>query len=98
MKKFYIFPTINLTCLLIQYRINSKLSCEIKMVEVKDGLFYTKTHQWYDPGTGKVGLSAFAAEQLGEISFVDVDPIEGEEVEQVQMDGDEPASDPLDAT
>ncbi|MBD3197094.1 MAG: hypothetical protein GF317_18715, partial [Candidatus Lokiarchaeota archaeon] len=47
---------------------------------------------------GKVGLSAFAAEQLGEISFVDVDPIEGEEVEQVQMDGDEPASDPLDAT
>ncbi|MBD3211007.1 MAG: hypothetical protein GF311_00225, partial [Candidatus Lokiarchaeota archaeon] len=68
------------------------------MVEVKEGYFYIKTHQWYDHETGKVGLSAFAAEQLGEISFVDVDPIEGEEVEQVQMDGDEPASDPLDAT
>jgi len=68
------------------------------MSEVKDGLFYTKTHQWFNPEDGSVGLTAYAAEQLGEISFVDVDPIEGEEVSQVEMDGDEPASDPLDAT
>lgn len=68
------------------------------MSEVKDGLFYTKTHQWFNPDDGSVGLTAYAAEQLGEISFVDVDPIEGEEVSQVEMDGDEPASDPLDAT
>lgn len=68
------------------------------MSEVKDGLYYTKTHQWFNPENGAVGLTAYAADQLGEISFVDVDPIEGEEVSQVQMDGDEPASDPLDAT
>ncbi len=68
------------------------------MSDIKDGLYYTKTHQWYDPNSGKVGISAFAAEQLGEISFVDVEPIEGEEVEQIKMDGDDPTSDPLDAT
>jgi len=61
-------------------------------------LFYTKTHQWFDPATGKVGLTAFAAEQLGEISFVDVDALEGAELTQVKMDGDEPTSDPIDAT
>lgn len=67
------------------------------MSEVKDGLYYTKTHQWYDPDSGKVGLTAYAADQLGEISFVDVDPLNGMDVTQVEMDGDEPASDPLDA-
>ena len=68
------------------------------MSEVKDGLYYTKSHQYFDPNTNKVGITAYAAEQLGEISFVDVDPIQGEEVSQVEFDGDEPASDPLDAT
>ena len=38
------------------------------MSDVKDGLYYTKTHQWYDPGSGKVGITTYAAEQLGEIS------------------------------
>jgi glycine cleavage system H protein len=61
-------------------------------------LFYTKTHQWFDPKTGKVGITAFAAEALGEISFVDVEALEGAELEQVMMDGDEPSSDPVDAT
>jgi glycine cleavage system H protein len=61
-------------------------------------LFYTKTHQWFDPSSGKVGLTAFAAEALGEISFVDVDALEGAELTQVKMDGDEPSSDPIDAT
>ena len=68
------------------------------MSEVKEGLYYTKTHQWYDPESGKVGITAYAAEQLGEISFVDVEPIDGEEVEQVKLDGNEPTNDPLDAT
>jgi glycine cleavage system H protein len=67
------------------------------MSEVKDGLYYTKTHQWYDPASGKVGITAYAADQLGEITFVDVDPINGMDVSQVEMSGDEPASDPLDA-
>ena len=61
-------------------------------------LFYTKTHQWFDPETGNVGVTAFAAEALGEISFVDVDALEGAELSQVAMDGDEPTSDPIDAT
>ena len=68
------------------------------MSDVKEGLYYTKTHQWYDPESGKVGITAYAAEQLGEISFVDIEPIDGEEVEQVKLDGNEPTNDPLDAT
>ena len=61
-------------------------------------IWYTKTHQWYNDATGEVGITAFAAEQLGEISFVDVEALEGATIEQVQMDGDEPTSDPLDCT
>jgi glycine cleavage system H protein len=63
-----------------------------------ENYFYTKTHQWFDPSSGKVGITAFAAEALGEISFVDVDALEGAELTQVKMDGDEPSSDPIDAT
>jgi glycine cleavage system H protein len=66
--------------------------------EAPEGFLYTKTHQWFNLDNNKVGLTAFAADQLGEISFVDVEPIEGESVNQLEMDGDEPASDPLDAT
>ncbi len=40
-------------------------------------IWYTKTHQWYNDENGEVGLTPFAAEQLGEISFVDVDALEG---------------------
>ena len=61
-------------------------------------IWYTKTHQWYNDANGEVGLTPFAAEQLGEISFVDVDALEGAELTQVTMDGDEPTSDPIDAT
>jgi len=67
-------------------------------MDAPDGLLYTKTHQWFNPDNNKVGLTAYATDQLGEISFVDVEPIEGEEVSQLEMDGNEPASDPLDAT
>ena len=68
------------------------------MVDAPDNLLYTKTHQWFDAASGKVGLTAYAAEQLGEISFVDVEGLEGAELTQVEMSGDEPASDPIDAT
>ena len=61
-------------------------------------IWYTKTHQWYNDENGEVGLTPFAAEQLGEISFVDVDALEDAELSQVTMDGDEPSSDPIDAT
>jgi len=60
--------------------------------------WYTKTHQWYNDGNGEVGITPYAAEQLGEISFVDVDALEGAKLSQVTMDGNEPSSDPIDAT
>ena len=60
--------------------------------------WFTKTHQWFDDETKNVGITPFAAEQLGEISFVDVEGLEGATLEQVQMDGDEPSSDPIDCT
>lgn len=58
----------------------------------------TKTHQWFDDETKEVGITPFAAEQLGEISFVDVEGLEGATLQQVNMDGDEPTSDPIDCT
>lgn len=61
-------------------------------------IWYSKTHQWFNDEDGSVGLTAYAAEQLGEISFVDLDALDGATVEQVKMDGNEPASDPVDAT
>jgi len=60
--------------------------------------WFTKTHQWFDDGTKMVGITPYAAEQLGEISFVDLEGLEGAEIEQVKMDGDEPSSDPIDCT
>lgn len=61
-------------------------------------IWYTKTHQWFNDATGAVGITPYAAEQLGEISFVDVEALEGATITQVKMDGDEPSSDPLDCT
>jgi glycine cleavage system H protein len=60
--------------------------------------WFTKTHQWFDDGSKMVGITPFAAEQLGEISFVDVEGLEEATLEQVKMDGDEPSSDPIDCT
>jgi glycine cleavage system H protein len=33
---------------------------------------YTKTDEWFDPATGKMGLSDFAQGQLSDIVFVEV--------------------------
>jgi len=56
-------------------------------------IWYSKTHQWYNDETGEVGITAFAAEQLGEISFVDVEGLEGATLTQGTAD-----SDPIDCT
>ena len=56
-------------------------------------MLFSKTHQWFDEASGKVGLTAYAAEQLGEISFVDVEGIEGATLSQGSAD-----SDPIDCT
>ncbi len=60
--------------------------------------WFTKTHQWFDDETKEVGITPYAADQLGEISFVDVEGLDGAELEQVTIDGDEPTSDPIDCT
>ncbi|MHA1793292.1 MAG: glycine cleavage system protein H [Promethearchaeota archaeon] len=68
------------------------------MADVKEGYLYTKTHQWFDPETNKVGISDFAQEQLGEIVYVELkwdDGLAGTELSQVKYDGDEPATDPI---
>ena len=41
------------------------------MFEVPDGLRYTETHEWIDPETGRVGITEFAQDELGDIVFVD---------------------------
>lgn len=61
-------------------------------------IWYSKTHQWYNDENGEVGLTAHAAEQLGEISFIDVEGLDGATLEQVKLDGDQPTSDPVDCT
>jgi len=44
------------------------------MVLVKDGLYYTKTHEWVklDGDIATVGLTDFAQEQLTDIVYVDL--------------------------
>ncbi len=52
-------------------------------VEVKDDRRYTKDHEWAK-GDGKevvVGVTAFAVEQLGDITMVNMDVSEGDEIE-----------------
>ena len=56
-------------------------------------IYFSRSHQWYDSESGAVGLTPYAAEQLGEISFVDVDGIDGATLTQGTED-----SDPIDCT
>jgi glycine cleavage system H protein len=60
--------------------------------------WFTKTHQWFDDGAKAVGITPYAAEQLGEISFVDLEGLEGATLSQVKIENDEPVSDPIDCT
>ena len=52
-------------------------------VEVKADRRYTKDHEWAksDGGEVTVGITAFAVEQLGDITLVNIDVAEGDEVE-----------------
>jgi glycine cleavage system H protein len=36
---------------------------------------YTKEHEWIDAASGMVGITKFAADQLGDIVFVEMPPI-----------------------
>ena len=50
---------------------------------VIEGLFYTKEHEWarIDGDTATIGITYYAQEQLGEITFVEL-PTIGKEIEQ----------------
>ncbi len=44
-------------------------------------LKYAKTDEWFDPATGKVGISDYAQEQLSDIVFMEITVSEGDEVQ-----------------
>ena len=50
--------------------------------EVRDGLLYTKDHEWARRGDGavEVGITAYAVDQLGDITLVNIDVKVGEEI------------------
>ncbi|MDY7082613.1 MAG: glycine cleavage system protein GcvH [Halobacteria archaeon] len=49
--------------------------------EVPEDLRYIETHEWIDPATGRVGITDFAQDELGDIVFVEL-PAEGDNVEK----------------
>jgi glycine cleavage system H protein len=50
--------------------------------EVRDGLLYTKDHEWAKSGPEgvEVGITAYAVDQLGDITLVNIDVKVGEEL------------------
>ncbi len=44
-------------------------------------LKYAKTDEWFDPATGKVGISDYAQEQLSDIVFMEITVSAGDEVQ-----------------
>ncbi len=51
--------------------------------DVKDGFLYTKDHEWAadKPGGLEVGITAYAVDQLGDITLVNLDVKVGDSVE-----------------
>jgi len=69
---------------------------EGRELDCPDNLLYIKTHQWINLSDGKVGITSWATDQLGEINFCNVKEIEGKELTQVKMSGDKPIDEPID--
>jgi len=44
-------------------------------------LLYTKNDEWFDPATGKMGLTDYAQDQLSDIVFVELLVEEGDDAE-----------------
>jgi glycine cleavage system H protein len=44
--------------------------------DTPENLRYTETHEWIDPETGRVGITDFAQDELGDVVFVEL-PAEG---------------------
>lgn len=55
-------------------------------MEIFDHYFYTKDHEWIDiqDNVGKVGITEYAQEALGDITYIDLPDI-GKEVEQFEQ-------------
>jgi len=51
-------------------------------MNIPTNLKYTKTDEWFDPASGKMGLSDYAQGQLSDIVFVEIVVAVGETVEQ----------------
>jgi glycine cleavage system H protein len=51
------------------------------MSNTPTNLKYAKTDEWFDPATGKVGLSDFAQGQLSDIVFMEITVSVGDEIE-----------------
>lgn len=49
--------------------------------DVPDELYYLESHEWIDPESGRVGITDFAQDELGDVVFVEL-PAEGDELEQ----------------
>jgi glycine cleavage system H protein len=48
-------------------------------MNIPANLQYTKTDEWFDPATGKAGLTDFAQSQLSDIVFVEIVAAVGDE-------------------
>lgn len=57
-------------------------------IEVKEGIYYTKEHEWakVEDDEVRVGIADYAQDQLGEIAFVEL-PDSGKEVVQLEGEG-----------
>ncbi len=51
------------------------------MSNIPSNLKYTKTDEWFDPDTGKVGLTDYAQGQLSDIVFVEITVSAGDSVD-----------------
>lgn len=49
-------------------------------MNVPSNLKYTKSDEWFDPSSGKVGITDFAQNQLSDIVFVEILVEEGDEL------------------
>ena len=50
-------------------------------MNIPSNLKYTKTDEWFDPATGKIGLTDYAQSQLSDIVFVEITVNANETVE-----------------
>ncbi len=51
-------------------------------MNIPTNLKYTKTDEWFDPASGRMGLSDYAQSQLSDIVFVEIVVAASETVEQ----------------